>query len=309
MNDELFSTGYDAELPPGESEAIDRLLSGVAGLEDRDVDYKAMLRGIKARARDEGIVIFPSAGAKKRSNIIRRIALGAATAAAVFVLGFTVMKVVDRVTESSPDASKHTAAADPETTHSGDKTVTFTKSPAVVTETPVYNNSSDTAETPAADGTEATEPVNVIETSAPVESDVPETSPFPTEFSMRGGTGGYVELAPLDREITVVSDLVPDDLPGCMTIKRVDEPALGAYAEGVYDGQEYSYTCRVLYDVDSDLSIGVARYKLKDDSDKVSYLWRVSENTFLEIEFTGFDRKEAESYLLTLADITLEPAA
>ena len=308
MNDEMFNNDIDYELSPEEASAIDRILYETAKYEDGKVDYSAMLRDIKARAKKEGIVIFPSQRTKKRAALARRIAAGVATAAAVFVLGFAVMSVVNNAKAGGKvSISDQIAANEPAVTQTGDKIVNTAKAPTKTTEVPVQSNS-DVAETFTSAPVMTKEPVSE-HSDMPVFTPEPEISPFPSEFPMRGGTIGYIELDAMDGVLTSDNAPVPEGLPECMSIKRINGVELGAYAAGEQDGKAYSYTCIVLHDVESDLSIGVARYKLTEDSDKVSYLWRISEDTYLDIEFTGFDKAEADEFLISLANITIEPAA
>ena len=83
MDDKLRTIEFDTELSPEEEAAIDRLLTEAAEADDSEVDYPAMLARIKAAAKEEGIVIFPSRK-EKRARIVKRVFTGFAAVAAVF---------------------------------------------------------------------------------------------------------------------------------------------------------------------------------------------------------------------------------
>ena len=279
---------------------MDRLLASVSAEDNSRVDYDGMLKRIKAEAREEGIVVFPSAAARKRKGLVKRLALGAATAAAVFVVGLAVMLVlrtvlgddasggisadVDAFASNAPAENHDSAVAETaKATRRPADSVKITGAPA---ETP------DTVKKPDED---------------PVSADTPELSPFPTEFPMRGGSAGYVELDPFADEPEAPSDLVPLDLPSCMNVApsyalSTDEPNLFAEAFGEDDGKAYSYNCTVVYDLDVDLEVGVAMYKYDEESGHITYIWRITEEAYLVVDFDGFTVEEAQELLASLAE-------
>ena len=301
MNDNVIKIDFEAELSPEESAAMDRLLASVSADDNSRVDYDGMLARIKAAASKEGIVIFPSAAGKKRRGLIKRIALGAATAAAVFVVGLAAMLVLKTVLDD--DASGGTAA----------------DIDAYATKVPAADHSSAEAAEPVKLTKQPSDSVKITSAPAeepdpvknpaddPVSPDQPELSPFPTEFPMRGGSAGYVELDPFADEPEAPSDLVPLDLPSCMNVApsyalSTDEPNLFAEAFGEDDGKEYSYNCTVVYDLDVDLEVGVAMYKYDEESGHITYIWRITEEAFLIVDFDGFTVEEAQELLASLAE-------
>lgn len=301
MNEELFKNDFDTELSPEESAAIDRILAGISAEDDRRVDYDGMLRRIKAAAGSEGIVVFPSDRAKKRKGLVKRLALGAATAAAVFVVGLAAMLVLRTVLDDDAEAPVvGTEAYFSEKPVKDAHDSTPVKHTAKATSAPKDNTKVTNA--PAAPVTEPT--------SAPEEpslSVLPDLSPFPTEFPMRGGSAGYVELESFETAPEDAADLVPADLPPCMNVMPVDDPLLpvpnlSAEAAGADGGNEYTYTCTVVSDLDVELEVGVAMYKYDEESGHITYIWRITDEAYLVADFDGFSLEQAQELLTSLAE-------
>ena len=136
----------------------------------------------------------------------------------------------------------------------------------------------------------------------------PFLTPLPTETAMKGGVMGYVLLDSFDFEPDEIREIVPDDLPVFMVTKGIEDPVLEAKSYGKVEDTEYYYECRRLsvFDVeqgetDIELGVGVARYSYDETALTLHYLWRISENSFLSIDFLGFDRYSAEDLLLSMA--------
>ena len=313
MNDKLLNNDFDSELSPAEAASIDRILRETAEFDDSSVDYDAMLNGLKARAKAEGIVVFPAARTKKKNGLAKRLALGAATAAAVFVVGLSAMFVLNRIGSGASNSSPIEALVPDDAKQDGDKTVSN-----IVTAKATLGPKEDQPAATEAVRSGSESPISVVDTDAPEETLEPDYSPFPTEFPTKGGSAGYVDLSSFDEEPAEPEDLVPVDLPTCMNLRQPSEhefgdPTLSAEAFGEADGQEYSYTCTVVYGLDVELEVGVAMYKYDEESGHITYIWRISEDAYLMVDFDGFTLEDAELLLSSLTEepvkITADPAA
>ena len=303
MNEDMIRNVPETELSPEEFEAIDRILAGVAAEDDSRVDYSGMLRRVKEKAREQGIVVFPAARAKKRGGLVKRIALGAATAAAVFVVGLAALLVLKTVL--GDDAESPAADVDAYVSDKADSENAVkepVKNTAVVTSRPLDGTKNPgTYNPPAAEST--SEPAD------PAFTLLPDISPLPTEFPTKGGSAGYVELESFESDPSDSSDLVPADLPTCMNVMPPREAlptdsAISAEAYGEDAGKEYSYTCTVVYDLDVELGIGVAMYKYDEQTGHITYIWRISEEAFLVADFDGFTPEEAQELLASLTELS-----
>lgn len=304
MNDDNRNE-FDIELSPEESAEIDRIMRETAQLDDAEVDYDAILKGVKRRAKKEGIVIFPSKrehGAVRR-GVLRAALAGAAVAAAVIAVGFGALSLAKQAFPAPR----------------GDSSVD-----AYVSEPVGANDTKAPAPTSAVISTEATETVN--RSTAPAYTVVPETpepdltvdpffTPLPTETAMRGGLTGYVLLDSFDTIPDEIREILPADLPPFMSSKGIEDPFLEAKAYGLAGDEEYLYVCRVmtrdeveLLEGEAPLGVGVAKYTVSDTGE-LHYVWRITEDVYLDVEFSGFDRLTAEELLLELAADETDAAA
>lgn len=318
MNNDFNKYELDIELSPEETAAIDRLMKSVADADDREVDYDAMLDSIKRRAAGEGIFVFPAKKKTKKEGLLKRFAMGAATAAAVFAVGLFAMTMINKLS-ADKDQSESPAV---------DAYVSESASGVKRTSRPTNNTAADTKAPSAITDTKHTEPVlepvstqspeALPATQEPAPVELPDVSVLPTSFPMRGGSAGYLDLDPFEEEPLTASDLVPVSLPDCMNLRTDtgtpgDTSNLSAIAEGESDGQEYSYTCTVVHDLDVDLNVGMAMYKYDETSGHITCIWRISEDSFLVVEFDGFDLESAEEMLFSLVNessrVELSPAA
>ena len=291
-----------------EEAAVSRVIKAAAEFDDSKVDYEAMLRGIKARAAEEGLVIFPaqkaqskqSEKAKKRIGL-RRVLAGVATAAAVFALGLGTLSVIkgfNNSAPSAPDIREEQQAYNDQPAESGKKggdTVVVT---AIPSSAPVSDTKSPAQPTQPQESCTA-EP-------APTEEPLPEETAFPTEFTMGNGLVGFIELGSFDSVPENVEDLLPELLPTFMevadpTVTEQDEEPFAARAMGTNEeGKDYYYTCLVEETPDEELAIGVARYELSEGG-QLSYLWRVTKDTCLRINLSAFEKTTADMMLSMLA--------
>ncbi len=314
MNNDFNNFGIDTELSPRESAAIDSIMKHAADRENGEVDYNAMLASIKRRAADEGIVVFPAGRKAKKESIWKRIALGAATAAAVFVVGLSVLFVLDSLSSGGQSSNHSSAEAFVSGEPSGSKQGSSPSITALSTKAPSPGIKKETSSPNEVESAHSAAPVSRETDSA----ESPELSPFPTEFTMRGGSAGYLDLSSFENEPDNADDLVPADLPSCMVVMpQVDDlpesPNLSVQAAGESDGKTYSYTCMSVSDLVVDLDVGVAMYKYDEESGHITYIWRISEDTFLVVDFDGFDLESAEELLSSLTNdsirIDATPAA
>lgn len=286
MKDNIKELDIENELSPEGSEAIDRLLSDFARSENSEVDYGSMLASIKSKARSEGISVF--APVKKRRNTVKRVLTGVGAAAAVFVIGLAAFAVIR--TLPFPGMNSHSAALEPG--GAGDKVVESGDSSH-------GNVLPDPGKTGVDTKTETKDPSGVAE---PVSTAMPDfiddEAPLPTIVPIRGGIMGYVRLTDFLADPVYSAQLVPDFLPEFMELK-LGEAELYASAYGVEDKTEYLYTCRVVEAPEEGFDIGVARFTEKETGE-LTYLWHVSEDVYIEVEFTGFDREAAEELLLSI---------
>lgn len=295
MNDETLKNNPDTELSPEVDAAMHRLLSDVSERDNSGVDYERILGDIKRKAASENIVVFPSAKtAKKRRNLARFAAVAAAAFLMIGAASLVASHMLNK--ENNYSASMDAAVSNPpESAKIDDKQASaFTPIPtSVITNAPEEHNYEINTEAAFA---VATEPVIISEmpTDEPI-----EFSPFPTEFPTRDGVAGYVEIEAPESEPLEPSELIPSELPEFMDVKESTDP-FEAFAYGNSDDEEYCYTCQMLHDIDAELDIGVAQYNINDFSGTISYLWRISEDTFLYVEFTGFDRERTEGILASL---------
>ena len=309
MDDKLRTIEFDTELSPEEEAAIDRLLTEAAEADDSEVDYPAMLARIKAAAKEEGIVIFPSRK-EKRARIVKRVFTGFAAVAAVFILGFTVLTATKVITPFDGFSSK-TAFDDAHQSPSGDVIVPG-EHHGGKNDVGQNDHPSSTAYVPSS----TVDPVIVTPdpiidpevTPSPDQSGmVVEPTPVPTEIAERGSLTGYVWLGTFLGDPADPMYLVPGELPDFMEAEQSDVE-LFVRAEGKSEEGYKFYSCRVLAEYEVELMIGAARYRA-NDTGSVHYLWRVTDYTFLEVELIGFDRAEAESLLISLPLIDPTTAA
>lgn len=299
MNDEMRINV--SELTPEEEAAIDRILREHANAENDGIDYAAIHDAILRKAREEGISVFakPAKPAEKggkagnnekperKAAWVRYALTGLAAAAAVFVIGFAMFTILRDAfgtekrsgqTAYTPDdgrpADGVVSSAEPAVRTEGIK---GTSTPGIATFDPaVETHSTDT---------------------------IPEPTPIPTEYPVRGGVGGYVELASFTAEPADSTWLIPAELPEYMPYV-CSETELFVTAAGKSEEGVSRYECRILRADDSlanaSLGIGCASYQTNEFSGTVKYLWRVTEESWLSVEFAGFDREQAEEILLSL---------
>ena len=265
--------------------SADRLLASVADDMDKQVDYASMLRRIKADAMEQGLA---AAAARmpdelKKRRRAKRILRYAASVAAAFVLGLGVLGVVKAVTGPAnvPDDSRTgdvTADSRPARTAAATEAVPATEVANAVDETPA-----------AVVPTQADYPA---ETREPV-----DYTPLPTEFAVKGGRSGYTYIKGFETPASS-EELIPPAIPSFMAVEPF-ENELGYYAYGKSEtGKPYSIDCRLSAAQEQDLPIGAVLYTLHD-SGRVSYIWRIDEQSIMHIDFEGFDYSEAEEMLLS----------
>lgn len=294
MNDDMHNNELFESLSPAEEAAVDRLLKGAAEADNAGVDYAGMLKGIKATARQEGIVVFPAA--KKRRPTIKAILAGVGTAAAVFAVGLGVLAALKALPFAEQNAPEGiTADVSDSKNHSAGDPVKAT----------------DAFSTQTAESGE-TEPAYVIASEyPPFTTDEPAPTEaaatlFPTETAMRGGITGYVELGSFETPPDDIDSLLPELLPSFMELADDAAPpdesqSLAVRAMGTSErGEDYYYTCRLSDEPEDDLDVGVAKYRLMNTGE-LSYVWRISENTWLTVELVAFDKTTADVMLQSLA--------
>lgn len=294
MNDDMHNNGLFEPLSPEEEAAVDRLLRRAAEQDNARVDYAGMLKRVKARARKEGIVVFPAA--KKRRVSLKAILAGVGTAAAVFAVGLGVLAALKALPFAEQNAPEGiTADVSDSKNHSAGDPVKAT----------------DAFSTQTAESGE-TEPAYVIASEYPsFASEEPTPSEavvtlFPTEIAMRGGIMGYVELGSFETAPDDIDSLLPELLPSFMELTDDaappdDEETLAVRAMGTSDmGEDYYYTCRLSDEPEDDLEVGVAKYKLMNTGE-LSYVWRISEDKWLTVELVAFDKTMADVMLQGLA--------
>ncbi|MBO4848580.1 MAG: hypothetical protein J5586_05460 [Clostridia bacterium] len=297
MSKKIKNLKPDIELSLEEDAYIDRLLSEAAEADDSEVDYAAMLGRIKAAAKEEGIVIFPSRKAK-RARVMKRVFTGIAAVAAVFILGFTVLTAtkildpfaglsLDKTANHKPNADEISGTITPGDYH-GSQTAfvsdhpkntgsapDFTYDPVIVTPDPA--NTADS-------------------TFEPVETPEVVPTPVPDMFASRGGLTGYVWLGTFLGDPADSMLLVPKDLPEYMEVD-ISDVELCAKAEGISEeGVFRSFNCRVLPELDDEMMIGAALFRM-NDMGLLRYLWRVTDYSFLEVVFIGYTPEDAVSLL------------
>ncbi len=269
------------ELSPEESAAIDRIMAQAAAEADAEVDYDGMLKAIKARAKAEGIVVFPGHPAKKK-NAVRKVLTGFAAAAAVVAVGFAVYGSVKLLTPAKQPADQRSASVisgDPD--NSAD-TVISSKTPSGIQSSVVPFTPTEEVATP-------------LPTVA-----APDPTPFPTDSPITKGVGvGFVDLTSFVHEPTTCDDITPD-LPEFMAVKSSGSGDLEVKAFGTSGMNRYYYSARVVKDPRTELSVGVARYERDAASNTIKYMWRITSGSLLEIEFSGFDFDSAQTALLSL---------
>lgn len=293
MKDNIKELNLENELPLEESAAIDRLLSDFAEAENSEVDYASMLASIKAKARKENISVFPAAG--KKRGTARRVLTGVGAAAAVFVVGLAAFAVIRAL--PFPGTNGKTAAGD--IISQSDKVIE-TEQPSGNNVLPDPGKTNPGEKTGKNDSSSPAEPANTAE---PVNSeDVSEI--LPTMFPVKGGLAGFVKLTRFIAAPSCSAQLVPDLLPEFMEFK-LSEAEIFASAYGADENVEYSYSCRVIDEADTELDVGVARF-IETDGNCLNYLWRVNEELYLEVNFQGFSREAAEELLLSIALCDLE---
>jgi hypothetical protein len=312
----MFEDEYLNELSPGESEAIDRIMMSAACEEDAEVDYEGMLRRIKKAAAEEGIAVFPGAKARGRksgrkgmSDLVRTLLIGAGTAAAVFVMGIAALSVLGRfgVKSEAPSANVDELRSEKafmteegssgKNAHSQDDRSKPEPTFALVTMNPT-----SLPEYTAEPTQEFTITAMPEITADPGFDDI-----IPTSFPTKGGTAGVADLDHFVTDPAILEQLIPQ-LPYYMSAKTAPEEN-AVYAKGVDPAtqNDRSYTCRMIESEDDELPIGYARFA-DDEHGLVRYIWRVTEQTYLDVEFSGFTREEAESLLVTMPLCVNAPA-
>lgn len=298
MNDDHINE-FDIELSPEEEASIDRIMAEAAALDNAEVDFDAIYMGVKRRAAEEGIVIFPSKRdrrANTRRGILRAALAGAAVAAAVLAVGFGALTLVKQV---FPESKGNNVIADATVSEDASASLKTAKAP-----------SPTSAVVDTEPGEEGTHMFSAVPaTQEPDLTEDPFLTPLPTETAMKGGVMGYVLLDSFDFVPDEIREIVPDDLPAFMVTKGIEDPVLEAKSYGVVEDTEYYYECRKLsvFDIeqgetDIELGVGVARYSYDETALTLHYLWRISEDSFLRIDFLGFDRYSAEDLLLGMAN-------
>ncbi|MBQ4446925.1 MAG: hypothetical protein II897_01355 [Clostridia bacterium] len=325
MNNNEFEYELNTELSPEETACIDRLLHETAEAEDSEVDYSGMLRAIKARAKEEGIVIFPAANKKAPRFTAKRVIASLGTAAAALAMGLAVLAVIKSGTKSSlphsamNDGEKSSSAAQtasvdmsvaPGKTESLVTAVPVTAAPA--TEPPLTTEIPETPE-PAAPATEII-PSPSDKESYPIVTEV--TISVPTGYPTRGGYVDYSLIAAFTDAPDSADQLIPTAMPEDMPVKESPDELM-VYAASKEQTKNVSarfYSCRVTDERDESLEVGVARSTVSNDG-SITMLWHAAEDTWLRIEFKGIEEEYAEQLLKSLPlccspySIEDEPAA
>ena len=293
MNEETMKNEY--ELSPAEEAELDRLLRETAEADNKEVDFDAIHDAVLKKAREKGIYVFPAKKAAKRpaakkSGLARSIWTGAAAAAAVFVIGFTLFAVLNGINGNSSNNKTAYGESNDSAVKHGDAVVT--KAP----ETSVPEESFEPAFTP--DTVMTLAPVTPTADAARITLE----TPLPTEYPMRGGVAGYTLLAPFTVNAEEPAELLPELLPEIRELTSSDEE-LTITAAGENEGRDWCYKCRVLSsdseEADTSLGVSVARYTT-DFAGIIRYVWRVSEDSWLEITLIGFEREAIDEMLLSI---------
>ena len=310
MNDDIRKDLY-YELTPEEEAAVDRVLNEAANAADFDVDYASIYRRVKARAANEGLVVFPGARkadsrkaaarkAARKRNALRRVLTGVAAAAAVFVMGFGVYGAVRHgilpglSSKEAQAPQEQLAAADSTEKRGGSSSAPTENARAEETAAPVYS--------PAPVQTESG-PMVIVWTDEPVPATDEPITPEPTEYAAEDMTFGFVELGAFDTAPDELQELVPEMLPDMEDMRGSTgggEDPLQVFVTGAIDGEGYDYTCEVLPEVDEELAVGFARFEQTAEGELI-YIWRVTDTTCLKVSLTSFDREGAEMLLSRFA--------
>lgn len=300
----------NTELAPEESAYIDRLLEETADADDMEVDYDGMLRAIKAKAREEGIVIFPASPRRPRFSAKKVIAALSATAAVLAMgLGILLMsKTAIKSTAPSADAEPAgTTAQEAYATNKTQLTAAAThdaqKTPDSVPGTPSSEAPMPTSRSATEDPAGPTaEPDPAFSEIAPSITDITENIiTMPTGYPIRGGRVDYLLIAAFYAEPENAEQLIPEALPDDMPVKESPDELM-VYAASMTAEKHESvrfYSCRITDERDYDLEVGVARCKTGIDG-SLEMLWRVTEETWLSVEFKGIEAEFAEQLLTTL---------
>ena len=292
MNEDYMKNEY--ELSAAEEAELDRILRETAEADNREVDFDAIHDAILKNARRKGIYVFPAnksakrPAAGKKNGLARSLWTGAATAAAVFVIGFTVFAVLNGINGNR--SNNKTAYGD-----TNDSAVKQT----LVTKAPEASAPEETIEPTVAP--------DVVMTLAPITptadaARITLETPLPTEYPMRGGIAGYTLLAPFTVNAEVPSELLPALLPEIREVTS-SEDEFSVTAAGEDEGRDWCYKCRVISpdsdEADTTLGVSVARYTT-DFAGIIRYVWRVSEDSWLEITLIGFEREAADELLMSI---------
>ena len=319
MNNDEYELDMMKSLSPEEEAAIDRILAETAAADDAEVDYAAILDGVRAKARAEGIAIFSPAAKKpvrKKLAVWAKVLSGIAAAAAVFVVSFFAVNSLlgTQKAPSSADQQAHNIFdSDKKGGPSYSAEDSQTLSPHAVADdtintfSPAARGSSAPAETQNGVIPSPTEDIAAVVTEAPdptpsfepIDPVIRTATEIPTELPVKGGVEGYFLIEAPDGELSRSDELIPAGLPAFME-RVIYDGMPRVYARGVEDGKVYAYSCMAVSDIESDLGVGAARYRASL-SGEISYLWRIGESSYLLIDTEGFTREEGDELLRSIS--------
>lgn len=294
MSDEKLKieeeTLTDEPLSSEEEAEIDRILKMASAEDDAKVDYKAIHDAVIEKARGEGIALFPTQRTGKRKKTLWRVLTGVGAAAAVFVVGFFAISLIDRSFTSLGRSNSFDAPHEVDNLGSKDA--------YVPTSAPSSEPASETGMPSSADPTVIIDIPATADPTFPAKGEV-LTTPLPTDCLNNSAKVGYVLVCPFTTDPVDPSELLPE-LPGSYEAEFIGTE-LYASAEGVYNGSEYYYKCFVsrFYFSDASLGVGVARMTV-EETGLIHFIWRVTEDCRLEVYFEGFTETEAIALLKTL---------
>ena len=290
MNNEKLTTEYDTEdvmdVTAEQLAAVDSLLRSIGAEEDSKVDYNGMLRGIKAKAMEQGLAAELNRGrgktAAERRKKLRRIFSIAGSAAAALVVGVGILSVISHGSKSiqpGGDTVGHDALND------------ATSAPmAVVTSAPTQKGGNPE---PTLDPA----PLATSEPALPTDNtETVESTPLPTEYAIRGGVRGYTYLGCFETP-EELSALVPEVVNETMVVEPFED-RFGYTAKSRTDGEWRYIECRLEDADEASEPEGAAVYTVKDNGN-VSFIWRINGDKVMYIDFEGFEYSVAEEILLT----------
>lgn len=258
--------------------AIDALLSRISAEEDAGVDYDEIYCGIEAKAKSEGLCVFPKKSVKNKSEkTIKRIAQAALVIACACVVGLGVTSLALSV-RGAGNSDEHLAYGDD-------------PSPSA--------NAVNPSELIKVEPTSAPNNDKFVTTSPDISSSVmvdltpdPYGTPIPTKMA---GMEERISLFTLNK-ITVSSELIPGGLPDYMYTRypsrdlRISSMGFDPAGNSIY------YDCTVTPYSPYELGEGeVIIVTLKDGS--LCAYWRINEDQFLYICMDGFTFDDAVSLL------------